>query len=174
VEYEADGMNVDLRITDWQVEGRSIYLRTLDGATYMKVPESRGLWVDFGEAGNDLTDAVMADADPRTHLSDDREAISEVRFSGEETIDGVEARRYQVVSDAEATAGSDPAPPAVTQYWFGPDGRVIRRSSDLDQGSVSFSWVDWDADATIAAPPDDEVITLQQLERLRRQQAAGS
>jgi hypothetical protein len=168
VAYDADGMDVDIRITDWQVQGGWINLRTIDGAAYMKVPESRGLWVDIGADDSGLADSVMQEADPRDQIALLREEISEVRFSGDDVVGDAPARRYQVVTEAGESRTEGSAAPDVTEFWFDESGVIRRRSNDLGTGGAEFTWVDWDAAVDIAPPPDDRVITLAELERLRR------
>lgn len=159
VRYAAEGMEVDVRISDWQTEGGWISLRTVGGSSYMKVPESRGLWVDIGAADAGPADSLLADADPRQQLEVYRDQLDEVRFSAEETVAGVRARRYQLAVGAD-----------VTEYWFDEAGRVVRRANEVEGGRASFSWLDWEAEIAIEKPPTDRVITLQELERLRHPQ----
>ncbi|KAA1426986.1 hypothetical protein [Nocardioides antri] len=174
VRYAADGMDVDLRISDWQVEGAWVGLRAVGGATYMKIPESRGLWVDISAGEAELAGSVMEDADPRNQLDELREGIVEVRFSGDDTVAGAPARRYQVVTEPGTGAGEEGSSvPTVTEYWFDEDDRVVRRTNDLGgTGRATFTWSDWGGQVAIAPPPGDTVITLAQLERLRRQQTS--
>lgn len=170
VRYTADGMEVDIRIRDWQVAGGQVSLRTVDGATYMKVPESRGLWVDISGGDAGAADALMAEADPRSQIDDLRDDITEVRFTGEDTVAGAPARRYQVVTESEAPAVEGSAGPTITEYWFDEDGSVVRRFVDLGaEGTADFTWSGWGEPADISPPPDDETISLEELERLRRQ-----
>lgn len=170
VVYGDDGMDVDLRLDDWQVEGGSVDLRTVGEVTYLRAPESRGLWVeltadDVGPAGS-----VLDEADPRRQLDGAAEEITEVRFSGADTVGGRPTRRYQVVAD-EAPTASPGSAPVVTEYWFDAAGRVVRRSVDLGaSGSATFNWADWGEPVDIEPPPDDETVTVRELERLRRQQ----
>lgn len=173
VEYVDSGMNVDVKITDWQVKGGWIKLRTLGDTAYMSVPESRGLWVDIGAEDADLAGSVMQDADPRGQTDLLRDAITEVRFSGEDLVGDVPTRRYQVVAEPKASApGATGATDSVdvTEFWFDKSGRIVRRSNDLDTGAAQFTWVDWDAEVDVVAPPVNQVITLEKLEQLRRQQ----
>lgn len=166
VRYDADGMDVDLRLRDWQVAGGWVSLRTVDDVTYLRTPESRGLWVDLSAGEGELPGAVMEEADPRTELEALRDDVTEVRFTGDDTVAGVSARRYQLVAEGEEGA----AGPTVTEYWFDQDGRVVRRSIDLgDSGRATFSWSDWGDPAVIAPPPSNKIVTLRELERLRRQ-----
>lgn len=104
VEYGDDGMDVDLRLADWQPGGGTVDLRTVGDATYMRVPESRGLWVAIGADDLGLTDSVLQDADPRAQLDGARDEITEVRYSGEDTLAGATVRRYQVVAKVAASA----------------------------------------------------------------------
>ncbi|MFL6089098.1 MAG: hypothetical protein ACJ71Z_03050 [Aeromicrobium sp.] len=178
VRYADRTMDSDLRIEDWQVSGGSIDVRTIGGRTYMRVPESRGLWVNLsaghaGTPGADLAD----EADPRKAIKELRATIQEVRFSGTERLSGVPARRYQVVTKPKAkpSAGATPASsrPVVTEYWFNRDGRVVRRQSEVnDTGSVIFRWSDWGKPVKIARPAPHTVVTLKHLELLRKKQAA--
>lgn len=169
VRYDEDGMDLDLVIDDWQVRGAEVSLRVLDGATYLRLPESRGLWVDITAEESLQPDEVLAEADLRNHVEEIRADISEVRFSGDDTVGGEPARRYQVVTDAGATRGEGGPPPAVTEYWFDADGRVVRRRTDVDgSGSATFTWSAWDEPASIAPPAADRVVTLRELEQLRR------
>lgn len=179
VRYTADDMDASLRIDDWQVEGAAIDIRTLGGTTYMRVPESRGLWVNLSEGGTGMPGADLAkDADPRQAINELRDAIDEVRFSGAETVDGARARRFQVVTQPAGTQKSAPAGadrPTVTHYWFDADGRVVRRQSELAQsGSATFTWTKWGSPVRIVRPKADTVITLKRLEQLRQQQAGPS
>lgn len=171
VEYVDSGMNVDVKITDWQVEGGWIKLRTVGDKTYMSVPESRGLWVDIGADDAGLADSVMQEADPRGQTDLLREAITEVRFSGEDTIGDVRARRYQVLAEPDANATDAGAGVDVTEFWFDESGRIVRRSNDLDAGGAEFTWVDWGAAVEVTPPPANQLITLEKLEQLRREQA---
>ncbi|MEZ0578032.1 hypothetical protein [Nocardioides sp. MH1] len=174
VEYGDDGMDVDLRLADWQPGGGTVDLRTVGDATYMRVPESRGLWVAIGADDLGLTDSVLQDADPRAQLDGARDEITEVRYSGEDTLAGATVRRYQVVAKVAASAAPGASGPAVTDYWFDTDGRVVRRSVDLGaSGSASFTWADWDTPVDIVAPPETRTITVRELEKLRRRQSAG-
>lgn len=170
VRYDEDGIDVDVRISDWQVEGGEVLLRTIDGAAYMKVPESRGLWVDIGAADASLADSLLEDADPRDQLERYREEISEVRFGGEETIGGQVARRYQVETELPQTTDAQATGPTIIEFWFDEEGRVIRRSNEVGGGRAQFSWVDWEASVVITSPPARRTITLEDLERLRRAQ----
>ena len=172
VRYTANAMDASLKIDDWKVDGAFIDIRTVNGATYMRVPESRGLWVNVSERGTAVPGADLAeDADPRRALEDLRENLTEVRFSGTETIAGVRTKRFQVVSDPASGSGA----PAVTQYWFDRRDRVVRRQSDLQQsGSATFNWSKWGRPVAIARPRKDTVVTLQQLERLRKQQQSSA
>lgn len=172
VEYADTGMEIDVRISDWQVPGRWIHLRTVDGAAYMKVPESRGLWVDVGTASDGVAASVLEDADPRTQVELYRDEATEVRFSGEEMLAGRPTRSFQVTTEA-APAGDAPdvtTAPDVVQFWFDDAGRVVQRSTEVDGGRARFSWLDWEAEVSISPPPADRVISLAELERLRRQQ----
>lgn len=73
-------------------------------------------------------------------------------------------------SSGSAVGGS--AGPTITEYWFDEDGSVVRRFVDLGaEGTADFAWSDWGEPADISPPPDDETISLEELDRLRRQQA---
>ncbi|KRA38878.1 hypothetical protein ASD81_09895 [Nocardioides sp. Root614] len=180
VEYVDSGMNVDVKITDWQVKGGWIRLRTVGDTAYMSVPESRGLWVDIGAEDADLAGAVMQEADPRGQTDLLRDAITEVRFSGEDLVGDVPTRRYQVVAEPAVSATDASATDAsatdassgvdVTEFWFDESGRIVRRSNDIGTGGAQFTWVDWDAAVAIEPPPARQLITLEKLEQLRRQQ----
>jgi hypothetical protein len=172
VRYTADAMDASLKIDDWKVDGAFIDIRTLNGTTYMRVPESRGLWVNVSERGTAVPGADLAeDADPRRALDDLRANLTEIRFSGTETVAGVRTKRFQVVSDAASGSGA----PAITQYWFDGRDRVVRRQSDVQQsGSATFSWSNWGRPVAIARPRKDTVVTLEQLERLRKQQQSSA
>jgi hypothetical protein len=136
----------------------------------MRVPESRGLWVAISAEQLGLTDSVLADADPRRQIDGASGDITEVRFTGEDTLAGTAVRGYQVVAAADTSAAPQSSP-VVTEYWFDAGGRVVRRSVDLGaSGSASFTWADWDQPVDIAPPPADETITVRELERMRRQQ----
>lgn len=177
VRYTADDVDASLKVDDWKVDGASIDIRTVGGTTYMRVPESRGLWVNLSEGGPGVPGADLAeDADPRQSIGDLRERLSEVRFGGTETVNGIRARRFQVVSDAASDSGRDSDVPSVTQYWFDRRNRVVRRESELAQGSsATFTWSNWGKPVTISRPAEDAVITVTRLEQLRREQqpAAG-
>ena len=177
VRYTADGMDASLRIDDWQAEGASIDIRTVRGATYMRVPESRGLWVSLDGTGTPGADLAQ-EADPRQVIDDLRDTIDEVRFGGAERINGVVSRRFQVVTrpTSEKGAGSDGAgQPTVAQYWFDGDGRVVRRQTELAQGgSATFTWSDWGKPVRIVRPKADTVITVERLEQLRTEQGGPS
>ncbi|KAA1419320.1 hypothetical protein F0U44_12825 [Nocardioides humilatus] len=172
VAYGEDGMDVDLQLSDWQVKGAEVDLRTIDESTYMKVPESRGLWVDVSAGGDPgLAGSVLEDADPRNQLDTAADTITEVRYLGDQQVEGGIVRRYQVVEEADATTAATSTGPAVTEYWFDADGQVVRRTVDLGaSGTATFTWADWGAPVDIAPPPDDETVTVRELERLRKQQ----
>jgi hypothetical protein len=175
VRYTADDMDADLRIDDWQVEGASIDVRTVGGTTYMRVPESRGLWVNLSEGGIPGAD-LAEEADPRRSIDDLRDTIDEVRFGGAEMVGRVRAWRFQVVTESAATqkAVSD-THPAVTEYWFDRHGRVVRRQTELAQtGSATFTWSKWGKPVKIVRPKPGSVITLKRLEQLRKRQAGTS
>jgi hypothetical protein len=179
VRYRADDMDASLRIDDWQVKGASIDIRTVDGMTYMRVPESRGLWVDLSEGGAAMPGADLAEeADPRRAIGDMRNSIDEIRFGGTETVGGVRARRFQVVTKPTAkqqsgSGGSDH--PAITQYWFDRDDRVVRRQTELTQaGSATFTWTKWGKPVRIVRPKSDTVVTLKQIEQLRQRERGPS
>jgi len=169
VAYAEDGMDVDVRLTDWRVEGGWINLRTIDGSAYMRVPESRGLWVDIGAEDPGLAASVLEEADPRARLDLLREEISEVRYNGDDVVGDRPVRRYQVLVESGGDATGAGGGPDVTEYWFDESGQVVRRADDLDAGGAEFTWLDWDAAVEIAQPPADRVIPLAELERLRRQ-----
>ncbi|HJR88995.1 MAG TPA: hypothetical protein VJ782_02415 [Aeromicrobium sp.] len=177
VRYTADGMDASLRIDDWQVEGASIDIRIVGGTTYMRVPESRGLWVNLDGAGTPGAD-LAKEADPRQAIGDLRDSIDEVRFSGVERIGGVASRRFQVVTrpSSKKGAGSDSAEqPTVAQYWFDEHGRVVRRQTELAQaGSATFTWTAWGEPVTIVRPKANTVVTVERLEQLRQEQAGAS
>jgi hypothetical protein len=177
VRYTADGMDASLRLDDWQVEGASIDIRTVRGVTYMRVPESRGLWVSLDGSGTPGAD-LAKEADPRQAIDDLRDTIEEVRFGGVERIDAVASRRFQVVTRPASTqgAGSDGAgQPTVAQYWFDENGRVVRRQTELAQaGSATFTWTGWGKPVKIVRPNADTVITMERLEQLRQDQAGSS
>ncbi|HUP99920.1 MAG TPA: hypothetical protein VM093_05610 [Aeromicrobium sp.] len=177
VRYAAHRMDADLRVDDWKVEGASVDIRMVDGTTYMRVPESHGLWVNLTDAGPGMPGADLAgDADPRQTIDDLKASISEVRFSGTERIGGVSTRRFEVVTkpknrSAAGTSGAS-GHPVVTDYWFDRRDRVVRRQSELDGGRATFTWTRWGAEVRIVRPKRDEVITLRRLEQLRRQAVA--
>lgn len=177
VRYTADDMDADLQVDDWQVEGATIEIRAVAGTTYMRVPESRGLWVNLSDGGAGTPGADLAkEADPRASIDDLRDTVEEVRFSGTETVGGVRARRFQVVAKpaASPSAGSE-THPSVTQYWFDGDGRVVRRQTELAQtGSVTFTWTKWGKPVKVVRPKAGTVITLKRLEQLRQRQAGSS
>ena len=168
VAYDEDGMDVDIRLSDWQVEGGWIDLRTIDGSAYMRVPESRGLWVDIGAEDAGLAESVIEEADPRGQLDLLREEISEVRYNGDDVVGDRPVRRYQVLVEGGGDASGAGGRPDVTEYWFDESGQVVRRANDLASGGAEFTWLDWDAAVAIAPPPAGRVITLAELERLRR------
>jgi hypothetical protein len=170
VRYARDQMDADLRLDDWKVNGASIDIRVVDGRTYMRVPESRGLWVNLSEGGAGLPGADLAgEADPRKTIGELRATLSEVRFSGTETLHGVRTRRFQVVNEPKASSGH----PVVTEYWFDHHGRVVRRESELgNEGRATFVWTKWGNTARIVRPKTSEVITLKRLEQLRQKRAA--
>lgn len=179
VRYRADDVDASLRIDDWRVKGASIDIRTVGGTTYMRVPESRGLWVNLSEGGAGMPGADLAeDADPRRSIGQLRDSIDEIRFGGTEAVGGVRARRFQMVTEPKAKqeTGSDgPGQPAVTQYWFDGDGRVVRRQTELAQaGSATFTWTKWGTPVKIVRPKSDSVVTLKQLDGLRRRQRGPS
>jgi len=177
VRYTADDMDADVRIDDWKVDGASIDVRTVAGTTYMRVPESRGLWVNLSDGGAGMPGADLAeDADPRRAIRDLRDSIDEVRFHGVESVGGVRARRFQVVTNAAATPeAASGARVTVTQYWFNGDGRVVRRQTELaDAGSATFSWTKWGEPVKIVRPRSDTVVTLKRLEQLRNRQVTPS
>lgn len=179
VRYRADDVDASLRIDDWQVRGAAIDIRTVGGTTYMRVPESRGLWVNLSEGGSSLPGADLAvEADPRRSMDSLSENIIEVRFSGTETIGGQSARRFQVITKptarpTPASGGADR--PTVTEYWFDRRGRVVRRQTELAQtGGATFAWTDWGKPVKIARPKAGSVITLKRLEQLRERQVGPS
>jgi hypothetical protein len=177
VRYAADDMDASLRIEDWQVKGAWIDIRTVGGTTYMRVPESRGLWVNLSEGGAGTPGADLAkEADPRQAIDDLRDTIDEVRFSGTETVGGVRTRRFQVVTQpATKPKGSSDTHPTVTEYWFDRHGRVVRRQTELAQtGSATFTWTKWGRPVKIVRPKSGTVITLKRLEQLRKQQTGSS
>jgi len=179
VRYRAHDMDASLRIDDWQVKGASIDFRTVAGKTYMRVPESRGLWVNLSEGTAGMPGADLADeADPRRAIGDLRDSVDEIRFGGAETVGGVRSRRFQVVTKPKAKEGTgteDVDQPTVTQYWFDGDGRVVRRQTELAQaGSATFTWSKWGKPVAIVRPKSDTVVTLKQLEQLRKQQQGPS
>lgn len=174
VRYARERMDADLQVDDWKVDGASIDIRLVDGTTYMRVPESRGLWVNLSEGGKGVPAADLADdADPRQTIDELKASISQVRFSGTETMDGVRTRRFQVVTKPKSGSGSGggSAHPVVTDYWFDARDRVVRRESVLDGGRAMFAWTDWGTARRIEAPKRGEVITLRRLEELRQEQA---
>ena len=145
----------------------------------MRVPESRGLWVNLSDGGAGMPGADLADeADPRRAIGDLRKSIDEIRFGGAETVGGIRARRFQVVTKPAAkqgpsTDGSDH--PTITQYWFDSDGRVVRRQTELVQaGSATITWTKWGKPVKIVRPKPDTVVTLKQLEQLRKRQQGPS
>lgn len=179
VRYRADDMDASLRIDDWQVEGASIDIRTVRGTTYMRVPESRGLWVNLSDGGAGMPGADLAeDADPRRAIDDLRDSIDEIRFVGTETVGGVHVRRFQVVAEPTARQSTESAGsgrPSVTEFWFDDDDRVVRRQTELAQGaSATFTWTKWGEPVTIVRPKADTVVTLKQLDRLRERQRGPS
>src|SRR5690349_17050206 len=180
VMYAKDRMDVDLQIDDWKVKGATVNLRTVDNTTYLKAPESRGVWVDVSSGKGEVPGAGIAeDADPRNQLRELRRTIDEVRFTGDDRIAGVRTRRYQVVTvskrvptegPTEGSASGSTKRREVTDYWFDPRGRVVRRASDLDgRGEAVFTWAEWGKPVRIVAPPRRSVITFERLEQLQKQ-----
>lgn len=169
VRYQPKHMDMDLELEDWKVEGGIINLRTVKNTTYMKAPESRGVWVDVSSGQGDVPGAGVAqDADPRRQLTELRRTIEEVRFSDDDTVAGTRARRYQVVTTSTGTSASRRT---VTDYWFDKAGRVVRRSSELvDGGEVIFTWSDWGKAVRIAPPSKRSVITFEELQKVQQGQ----
>ena len=167
VRYFADDIDARLRLDDWKVDGAAIDILTVRGTTYMRVPESRGLWVNVSEGGAGLPGGDLArNADPRQALDDLETGLTEVRFSGTETVGGVRARRFQVIAES-----ADGAVPAVTPYRFDGQDHLVRRQSELSDGArATFSWSQWGQPVRIARPKADRVVTFAQLERLREEQ----
>lgn len=172
VTYAKDRMDVDLQIDDWKVRGATVNLRTIDNTTYLKAPESRGVWVDVSSGKGEVPGAGIAeDADPRNQVRELRRTIDEVRFTGDDRINGVRARRYQVVTVSKAgSASGSTNRRELTDYWFDARGRVVRRASDLDgRGEAIFTWAEWGKPVRIVAPPTRSVITFERLEQLQKQ-----
>jgi hypothetical protein len=165
VKYAKDRMDLDVRIDDWKVKGATVNLRTVNNTTYLKAPESRGVWVDVSSGKGEVPGAGIADeADPRSQLGELRKSIDEVRFTGDDRVAGTRTRRYQVVTVSKANRRE------VTDYWFDRRGRVVRRASDLDgTGEAIFTWAEWGKPVRIVAPPRRSVITFERLEQLQRQ-----
>jgi hypothetical protein len=180
VRYTAHDMDANLRVADWKLEGGTIDIRTIGGITYMRVPESRGLWVDLTDAGPGAPGAdLAADADPRGAIGDLRANVQQIRFGGTENVGGVRARRFEVVTrppapaSGAADATSEPGHPAVTEYWFDRHGRVVRRESELrNAGSATFTWTGWGKPVTIERPRKGTVVTLKRLRELGQQESA--
>ena len=172
VAYAKDRMDVDLQIDDWKVKGATVNLRTVVSTTYLRAPESRGVWVDVSSGKGEIPGAGIADdADPRNQLRELRKTIDEVRFTGDDRIAGVRSRRYQVVTVSKAASASGSTNRRqVTDYWFDPRGRVVRRASDLDgSGEAVFTWAEWGKPVRIVAPPRRSVVTFERLEQLQKQ-----
>lgn len=178
VKYAKNRMDLDLQIDDWKVKGATVNLRTVNNTTYLKAPESRGVWVDVSSGKGEVPGAGIADeADPRNQLGELRKTIEEVRFTGDDRIAGTRTRRYQVVTVSKAgtsTAGPSDGPAnrrEVTDYWFDRRARVVRRASDLDgSGEAVFTWAAWGKPVRVVAPAKRSVITFERLEQLQRQQ----
>lgn len=169
VKYAKKHMDVDLTLDDWKVEGGTINLRTVRNTTYMKAPESRGVWVDVSSGKGNVPGAGVADeADPRRQIRNLRKTIDEVRFTGDDAVGDTRTRRYQVVTRPKdaSSSGRD-----VTDYWFDTSSRVVRRSSELSGGAeATFAWTDWGKPVRIVAPKKGSIITFDELEKLQKQQ----
>lgn len=181
VKTDADPANSAMSMT-MDVAGQSIEMVMADGAIYMKAPGTpQDKWMkisldDVSAAGGEALAEMRNSMDPAQAIKNLKDALKTVKDTGEtETLDGVEAKRYDVTLDTAKIAdmaGQDAAsiPDEITyQYWVGPDNLPRKVVVDLAGMPMEMTFTKWGEDVDIAAPPADEVVDgSQMLDQLQR------
>lgn len=151
--------------------GQDLEMILLKGTIYTKAPGmSGGKWMkislDDAKGAAAESFAQMRDSmDPAKSIESLKAALKTVEKTGEtETIDGVEATRYDVVVDTSKIEGMDGAAAAqlpeefTYQYWVGPDDLPRKVVVDMAQMPIEMSFTKWGEDLDIKAPPADQVV----------------
>ncbi|MFD1825089.1 MULTISPECIES: DUF6612 family protein [Mumia] len=167
---DSDPSKTAMRMT-MDASGQSIEMTLVDGALYMKAPGMpEGKWMKLsldaaagaaGESFGQLRDSM----DPTKSIENLKDALKSVTATGQtETIDGVEASRYDVVVDTSKIAGMEAAaaaqlPAEITyEYWVGPDDLPRKVVMDVAQIPMEMTFTKWGEDVEITAPPAGQVV----------------
>jgi hypothetical protein len=166
---------------DIEVPGQGpLDLRIVDGILYLKAPglstEPGKSWVevDLTDDSNPLAGfykQIVANTNP-AQSAKAFEAVTDLENRGQETVDGVEATRYEVTVDlakavelSGAAAGEkvlDELPVEVTyDVWLETDtALMVRLALELQGMEMDLHFSDWGEPVTVAAPPAGQVAEL--------------
>lgn len=171
---------------DMSAMGMAMQMVMADAKLYVNMGElSQNKWVDFTDsaAGADFEQS-MTQSDPRAQMDALKEALTEFKVSDAlETVNGVEAYRYDLTvdaakvlaasgdADALAAAGGS-LPESIKQVmWVTPEGLLVKveQSMSLEVSGqtidsvTTVNYSDWGKAVTISAPPADQVISASEL-----------
>lgn len=167
---DSDPAKAKMRMT-MDMGGQSVEMVMLDGVIYTKapgMPEGKWMKISLDDASGAAAESFgqMRDSmDPAKNIENLKAALKSVKATGEtETLDGVEATRYDAVLDTSKIAGVEGAaaaalPAEITyQYWVGPDDLPRKIVITMAQMPMEMSFSKWGEDVDITAPPAGQVV----------------
>ncbi len=171
---------------DMDAMGMSMKMLMADAKLYANMGElSQNKWVDLtgSTAAGDFEDS-LTQSDPRAQMDALQNALTDFKVSdAPETVNGVEAYRYDLTVDAKkvlAASGDAAAleaagsslPETITQVmWVTPEGLLVKveQSMTLEVSGqtidslTTVNYSDWGKAVDITAPPADQVVSASDL-----------
>lgn len=158
-----------MNMTMTMAELGEIEMITVGGDIFLAMPgiTPEGMYMQaseemLGQAG------ALDELDVSSQWEAWEQGAQEVRFLGDEGVDGTELGHYQVTvdpaaaaealgQDAEALSGTDTI---VYDVWLDQDNLMRQLSFDLEGVMVEMSMDDWGQDQSIEAPSADQVMEM--------------
>ncbi|WP_370616267.1 DUF6612 family protein [Mumia qirimensis] len=170
VTTDTDPTKSAMRMT-MDMGGQDVEMVLVDGVVYTKapgMPEGKWMKIDLADAAGaaggsfaQLRDSI----DPAQSIKNLKDSLKDLKDTGEtETLDGVEARRFDAVVDTSKLAGLPAAagaqiPDEITyQYWVGPDNLPRKVVLEGLGTPMELTFSKWGEDVAVEAPPAADVV----------------
>jgi len=171
------GARQDMRLTmDGTAFGaESIEVRVVDRVLYLAMPpmtpKGKFLEVRPGDDSSPMSGMLdqMGTLDPRETFTAFEKGLREVRFVGEEAVDGEDLQHYLLTVDFREAAEAQGLPrrqgmPKTLDYdmWLDDEALMRRIEMGVKQVRTELEMSDWGEPVTIEAPADEDIVQAPQ------------
>jgi hypothetical protein len=171
------GAQQDMRLTmDGAALGaESVEVRLVDRVLYLAMPPMtpKGKFLEVRPEDKSSPMSGMLDQmgtlDPRETFGAFEKGLREVRFVGEESVDGEDLQHYRLTVDFQAAAKAQGMPrtqgmPKTLDYdmWLDDDALMRRIEMDVQQVRTEMEMADWGEPVSIEPPAAEDIVKTPQ------------